>query len=199
VLAHLDGPTLINRYARNPVGLMLGLRRLARLQAQINGQDAAGLPPLHELLRFQVEHARVSEAARHAARAALDRLPQGSGLCHGDLHPSNVICTKDGLVVIDWQKAAAGNPAADVARTLVVLRYGRLKTPPGLRRRLIQASRMLAAAWYVRCYARASGIGAAEIEAWQLPVLATKLTGPVAGNEAEVYDIVEALAAAQAA
>ncbi|MCX5209913.1 aminoglycoside phosphotransferase family protein [Kitasatospora sp. NBC_00240] len=40
---------------------------------------------------------------------------------HLDLHPSNVITTAAGPVVIDWRNAAAGDPAADLAMTLVTV------------------------------------------------------------------------------
>jgi Phosphotransferase enzyme family len=45
-------------------------------------------------------------------------------LCHGDLHPSNIILSKDGPVVVDWFDASRGDPVADVARTSLLLGAG---------------------------------------------------------------------------
>ena len=42
-------------------------------------------------------------------------------MCHGDLHPGNVILGRHGPVVIDWFDAARGVPAADVARSVTLL------------------------------------------------------------------------------
>jgi aminoglycoside phosphotransferase (APT) family kinase protein len=42
-------------------------------------------------------------------------------MLHLDLHPGNVILTRRGPVVIDWCNAGAGDPAADVATTLVTV------------------------------------------------------------------------------
>jgi aminoglycoside phosphotransferase (APT) family kinase protein len=42
-------------------------------------------------------------------------------LCHGDLHPSNVILGRDGPVLVDWFDASRGDPIADVARSSLVL------------------------------------------------------------------------------
>ncbi|MEA2444566.1 MAG: hypothetical protein QOJ12_1858 [Thermoleophilales bacterium] len=42
-------------------------------------------------------------------------------LCHGDLHPSNVILTDDGPTIVDWFDASRGDRVADVARSLLTL------------------------------------------------------------------------------
>jgi aminoglycoside phosphotransferase (APT) family kinase protein len=48
--------------------------------------------------------------------------PVGSPrLCHGDLHPSNVLLARDGPVIVDWFDASRGDPVADVARSSVTL------------------------------------------------------------------------------
>jgi aminoglycoside phosphotransferase (APT) family kinase protein len=42
-------------------------------------------------------------------------------LCHGDLHPSNVILGRDGPMIVDWFDASRGDPIADVARSSLTL------------------------------------------------------------------------------
>jgi aminoglycoside phosphotransferase (APT) family kinase protein len=49
---------------------------------------------------------------------------QGSRLLHLDLHPLNVLITKDGPVVIDWTNAARGDPAVDVALVWALIASG---------------------------------------------------------------------------
>ena len=51
-----------------------------------------------------------------AARATLETLPAGGVLCHGDLHPGNILMTPDGPVAIDWTSAVSADPLVDVAR-----------------------------------------------------------------------------------
>jgi aminoglycoside phosphotransferase (APT) family kinase protein len=47
-------------------------------------------------------------------------------LCHGDLHPSNVIMGRGGPVLVDWFDASRGDRVADVARSsLTLLPHGR--------------------------------------------------------------------------
>ena len=48
--------------------------------------------------------------------ALIDRLPPDDGLCHGDLHPGNVIMTADGPRIIDWTFALRASAVFDLAR-----------------------------------------------------------------------------------
>lgn len=49
-------------------------------------------------------------------------LPDGNFICHGDLHPGNIIRTKDGeLFLIDFMNVCRGPKEYDVARTYVLL------------------------------------------------------------------------------
>jgi aminoglycoside phosphotransferase (APT) family kinase protein len=55
---------------------------------------------------------------------ALQLLPAptvASRLCHGDLHPSNVVLADDGPMIVDWFDASRGDRIADVARSSVTL------------------------------------------------------------------------------
>jgi aminoglycoside phosphotransferase (APT) family kinase protein len=59
-----------------------------------------------------------------ALAMALDLPPAAAGaprLCHGDLHPSNVILGRDGPVIVDWFDASRGDRIADVARSSLTL------------------------------------------------------------------------------
>jgi aminoglycoside phosphotransferase (APT) family kinase protein len=63
---------------------------------------------------------------------ALDLLPDRVGtprLCHGDLHPSNVIMSYGGPMIVDWFDASLGEPLADIARTSMTL-LGDGASPP---------------------------------------------------------------------
>jgi tRNA A-37 threonylcarbamoyl transferase component Bud32 len=42
-------------------------------------------------------------------------------LCHGDLHPGNVIMSEGGPVIIDWFDACRGSAIADVARSSLLM------------------------------------------------------------------------------
>jgi aminoglycoside phosphotransferase (APT) family kinase protein len=55
---------------------------------------------------------------------ALDLLPAATGnprLCHGDLHPSNIVLAQDGPMIVDWFDASRGDRVAEVARSSLML------------------------------------------------------------------------------
>ena len=65
---------------------------------------------------------------------ALDLLPPRIGplrLCHGDMHPSNVLLAPDGPMIVDWFDASRGEAVADIARSSLLLGDGK-NTPPHL-------------------------------------------------------------------
>lgn len=81
---------------------------------------------------------------------ALDRLerdlpaPQREVLCHGDLHPFNVLDRHGELVVLDWTGAVVADPCFDIAFTKLLLSNPPLQLPRSLRPVARAAGRALA-------------------------------------------------------
>ena len=69
--------------------------------------------------------ALLSGDMKRVALNALETLPDGNTLCHGDLNVQNVIFSSKGPVVIDWDNACRGNPLADVARVMLMMSMGK--------------------------------------------------------------------------
>lgn len=85
--------------------------------------------------RLAAKIRRASEVLRTSTDAALRLLPVASGpsrLCHGDLHPGNVILAKRGPVLVDWFDASCGDLVADVARTMQLLEPDQGRCPAHL-------------------------------------------------------------------
>jgi aminoglycoside phosphotransferase (APT) family kinase protein len=100
VMERADGPTMLDALGKRPWTLRAQIRLLARLHATVHA-----VPPLDWL-----------------------PAPFGDGdgtqvLLHRDLHPQNVILTADGPRIIDWEGAARGPAAADVAMTWLVVGF----------------------------------------------------------------------------
>jgi aminoglycoside phosphotransferase (APT) family kinase protein len=99
-------------------------RALAELQLSL----FALRPPLilpTQRVRLITKIRRSALMIDSALGAARERLPARRGplrVCHGDLHPGNVILSADGPVIIDWFDASRGDPRADVARSCLLLR-----------------------------------------------------------------------------
>ncbi len=103
--------------------------RMADLQAMLHTRTIpAGLPSQQQRLEKDILHARaLSAPLRSKVLAALEKLPDGDRLCHGDFRPSNILMTDKGEFIIDWFRAARGNPLADLARTTNLV-YGFIGT-----------------------------------------------------------------------
>jgi aminoglycoside phosphotransferase (APT) family kinase protein len=79
----------------------------------------------------------------------------GVVLCHGDLHPFNLLRDGGRISVLDWTAALVAPPAYDVALTRLLLRYPPLAAPPALRP-LIGAGAVALARRFVRRYHQAN-------------------------------------------
>jgi hypothetical protein len=129
VLQRLDGPTLLQ------------LSRSGAMTPEQTGAILATLaisvhktaPPRDVLsLRDTMAGSRLSGGMvpKHIATgilALIERLAPGDGLCHGDLHPGNVIMTADGPRLIDW---GGCDPRARRPRSCVLPRPP-LRSHPG--------------------------------------------------------------------
>jgi aminoglycoside phosphotransferase (APT) family kinase protein len=106
-------------------------------------------------------HAGAVAADRPDLARSLERLadtqpaPGTTVLCHGDLHPLNLLADGDRLTVLDWTAAIVAPPAYDVATTWFLLRHPPLPTPPALRPALGAGATVLARRFF-RLYQRAN-------------------------------------------
>jgi Phosphotransferase enzyme family len=97
-------------------------RAMAELQAHLFSLvPPVSLPALRDRLTCKIR--RASARVDPALAAALELVNSGSAprLCHGDLHPGNVIISRAGPVLIDWFDAARGDRLADIARTSLLM------------------------------------------------------------------------------
>jgi aminoglycoside phosphotransferase (APT) family kinase protein len=100
---------------------------LGRMLADIQQSLLVLVPPVtlpRQRDRLASKIRRTAATVDAGLAPALGSLPPDVApmrLCHGDLHPSNVILARDGPVLVDWFDASRGDPLADVARSLVTL------------------------------------------------------------------------------
>ena len=146
-------------------------------------EGPADLPLLADELRARLQNDLVPADIGETAMAELDRLPDGDRLCHGDFHPANVLEERDGPVVIDWTLAARGHPAADVARTRLLVLGGELPDDASsFLRGMARVGRRLLLAAYVRGYRSLRAVDLALVRRWEWVCAAARLAE---GVEAE--------------
>jgi Ser/Thr protein kinase RdoA (MazF antagonist) len=172
VYGRIDGESMLTRLQRRPWSVVGLARTLGRLHAKMHSVARPQLPAVRAALRRDIERAsELAPQVRAAVLARLDSLPDGQAVCHCDFHPDNVILTAQGPVIIDWMTASHGNPDADVARTVLILREGQPTDGSGLQMRLIGLLRGQLLGGYLRAYRALRPCPDSAIEAW-IPVIA---------------------------
>ena len=123
-----EGQDLFHRIRSNPFLLLTAGKTLARLHAEIHEKEISGILTVKEKLRQEVEWTEdLSEDEKQRLIDRLSRLPDRKRLCHFDFHPGNIMISGDQIRVLDWLTACSGDPAADIARTCILLKYGELR------------------------------------------------------------------------
>jgi aminoglycoside phosphotransferase (APT) family kinase protein len=123
VWKRVDGPTMWQHVIDRPDrSAQMGQMLADVQQALFELVPPVTLPRQRDRLISKIRWSAANVDASLAL--ALDLLPADAGtprLCHGDLHPSNVILCDDGPMIVDWFDASRGARAADVARSSLTL------------------------------------------------------------------------------
>lgn len=175
IMDRVDGPDLITLMGKRPWTVARAARMVGRVQAAMHEVVApTDLPRLRDRARAKIETAAdLPRELAEFALATLDELPDGDRLCHGDFHPGNVLIGKQGPAVIDWTDAARGDPAADLARTRLLLRQGAVQEymPAAIKFMLQHMQAVGRGAFfrlYVRAYERVRPIDADLVDRWEI-------------------------------
>ena len=178
VFERVDGPSMLEMLGQRPETVEALARQFALLHADLHGRAGTGLPGQRERLRRRIaNNYAITAGVRAAALASLDPLPDGETLCHGDFHPGNIILARHGPIILDWFDATAGMPAADLCRTLLLLRFSVLpRALPAAVRGGIDGVRASFAATYLQQYTAHRPVPSAEVDAWGLSVAVARLT-----------------------
>ena len=133
IYERVHGRSMWEHMLDDPEHVATHTRSLAELQAHLfTLVPPVALPAQRDRLRCKIREASARVDPSLVTALALLPPPTPSRLCHGDLHPGNVIMASDGPVIIDWFDAARGDRIADIARTsLLMSRRGHGPNGPG--------------------------------------------------------------------
>ncbi|WP_379153939.1 phosphotransferase [Paenibacillus sp. sgz5001063] len=161
------------------------IRITARCLSHIHSHVIPTMPPQRESLKWHIRSARyLTSDEKERVIQRLDRLPVKHQLCHGDPNPGNILMRKGEPVVIDWMDASTGNPEADLAEYIIMIRYSVL--PPGLPVDMpdyFDSIREHIISVFSGEYERLTGLAYREVEHWLVPLAARKLNVGSIGEE----------------
>ncbi len=193
IYERVDGPTMLQRFQRAPWTLHQLMGVFADLQASLHEHRGSDLPSRRESMLGSIENAQsVPAMMKESALQVLERLPDDDFLCHGNFHPDQIIMSKKGPIIIDWITATKGSPAADVARSSLILRLG---APPAGRASewLIKPARSYAHFRYLNRYLRNSSISRQAINDWEIPVAVDRLGTDIPEEREQLLRLIDAL------
>jgi aminoglycoside phosphotransferase (APT) family kinase protein len=190
IYERMDGPSMLQTLKEQPWRLWQLARQMADLQAAMHGCTVAELPAFKDALGQAIRAApQLPDDLRSLSLQRLAALPDGGCLCHADFHPDNILMTQRGPVVIDWMTAAIGDPLADVARSVVLVRSG----PTGLRglqRRLIGIVTGQFEAAYLKRYFELRPDRRLLLAAWLPVIAAARLNERIEGERERLMEMV---------
>jgi len=176
----VDGPTLLHATLRAPWRATRYARMLADVQIANHQKRCPELPSLRDSLDSGIRSAPLLDAGvKMALLEDLAEQPDDNVVCHGDVHPDNIILTARGPILIDWLTAKRGHPLADVTRTVMLLRYGTMIGASPIVEWLSRLGREIHLAVYLRHYRRMLPAAQADLDRWMPIVCAARLNEAV--------------------
>lgn len=164
----------------------------AGLLATIHRAPAwSGLPSQRELLFSRISQSgRLDLRLRQQALRWLEQLPDDSRVCHGNFQNSEIVIADDGAVLATgWRNASRGNPLADLAHALLILKMPAARNS-WLRAALLRWSQKTIAARLCAAYQEASGADLAELPLW-LKVCAASRSSERRRNATELKYLID--------
>ncbi len=191
---NVDGPSMLKALLSKPERLAYFASLFAELHAKLHSSKVEQLLSQRQRLEEKIRNAEsLLGDARQSILEALHQLPDGEMLCHGDFHPDNILMSGKGPVIIDWIDAAKGRPEADIARTLLLLNQ---ELPPchlDIDAEEVSSVRARFVRIYLERYKQIRSVSSKEIESWQLPVVAARLSEGIKEEESGLLSILSCL------
>ncbi|MDR1219357.1 MAG: phosphotransferase [Treponema sp.] len=184
----INGEPLLKIAMMNVLAIKKILSKMAELQYKINSMeyDNGAYTFKKYLERAIEENIFITGIEKKNMKEYINKLPGGNKVCHGDFHPENILCSNGKYYIIDWMTGMQGPPAADVARTEMILKNAEI---PGRAmffiKILIRIVQSKMAKMYVKEYCRISGMKKNELDIWRLPLYVARLNEKNSKKEEE--------------
>ena len=130
VTDYIPGKTFARLMEEEPENFDTYLKEFVRLHRCIHDASNTMLRSLKDKIRAGLQSSGLAPATIFSLQHRLEAMPDGNTICHGDFDFSDVILAENGnAYLLDWDAAARGDAAADIAGTWLLLQMqGREET-----------------------------------------------------------------------
>lgn len=177
VYERIDGQSMLKEMLSNLGSFKKYSKRLAHYHCALHKPIDFVLPSVKDKLKNDIGRVDdLTDIEKEKLYQYIDRLPDGSTLCHFDFHPDNIILRDGKAVIIDWMTACIGDHLADVARTNIILKYSEVPIKSFILRNVIHLMQKRLQHNYLKEYIRITGASIDDILPWELPIAAARLS-----------------------
>lgn len=182
------GITMLRGVTLKPWTLYKQAKKLAELHFKVHKEIDFDMRSYKDKLIGHIQETHLLDTpCKEKIIAYTNKLPNGNKLCHGDYHPDNVLFNNGQYVVIDWMTATKGDSLADVARTILMLRYVSIPDHTSkVQQYLHRLFTKILLNQYIKNYVKISGATIEDINMWKLPVAAARLIEGIPEEEKKV-------------
>jgi uncharacterized protein (TIGR02172 family) len=118
---------------------------MANLHKTILQNSISNVPSYKEFLKYNIiNDLSENQKKQKEALNMLDKLQDGTTLCHGDFHPGNIFISDGQTMVIDFMNVCHGDFLYDIARTVYLVEYTPVSAEVKEREMLLRFKKTLA-------------------------------------------------------
>ncbi|NHJ21704.1 MAG: aminoglycoside phosphotransferase family protein [Candidatus Lokiarchaeota archaeon] len=176
----IDGATMNENLSKQLLKIRSFGKCLGYLHAKMHKQKVNKMRPQKPYFEQRIRDTSfLTNKQKEVIIEYLYSLEDEDALCHGDLHPDNVLITDNKAFVIDWSNLTIGNHHADIARTIYLLKRGTDPNAPPrsvVYKAVAKFFRKLFYSSYYKNYKKIIKVSKNEISAWEIIICAVRLT-----------------------
>lgn len=190
VFERIYGETLFDRFVKqflSPSGTEDNIKGFnfkdttqitARILSEIHSKSIQNMSSQREAIIYSIMRVNyLTTSEKELVVDILNNIPIKQQLCHGDPNPNNVFIRDGKALLIDWMDASIGNPEADLAEYIIMIRFAILPTYiPSKMVDYFNSIREEIIKVFIDEYTKLSDITFEEIDAWITPIAARKLS-----------------------
>lgn len=154
-------------------------RITAKILSKIHRKSIPNMPSQREDIIYSIKRGNyLTISEKELVIEILNSIPLKQQICHGDPNPNNIFIRDNKALLIDWMNASIGNPEADLAEYIIMIRFAILPTNiPSIIADYFNSNREKIIKVFIEEYTKLSeDITYEEVDSWIIPISARKLS-----------------------